>query len=46
MGNYSKRLTNNQSWANKRYGTYSTPCGCAWYRFMDDREYPYDNGVA
>lgn len=46
MGSYSKRLTNNQSWANKRYGTYSTPCGCAWYRFMDDREYPYDNGVA
>ena len=33
-------------WLHQKYGTYSTPCGCAWYNFMDDREYPYNNGVA
>ena len=33
-------------WLHQKDGTYSTPCVCAWYNFMDDREYPYDNGTA
>jgi predicted AlkP superfamily phosphohydrolase/phosphomutase len=33
-------------WLRQMYGTFSIPCGMAWYSYMDEREYPYDNGCA